>query len=87
MTHRPRRRSSVARPTTPGLETTMQDKKGLEAPDAARMRAWLEGVGGNMFIGDGKLKSVKISKKGNKLTLVVKKGRKKGKVVGQPTAA
>ncbi|WP_363345829.1 hypothetical protein [Methylocystis echinoides] len=65
----------------------MQDEKGLETPDVARMRAWLEGVGGNIFVGDGKLKSVKISKKGNKLTLVVKKNKKKDKLANQPTNA
>jgi hypothetical protein len=49
------------------------------------MRTWLEGVGGNLFVGEGKLKSVKISRKGNKLTLVVKKNKKKDKMLSQPT--
>ncbi len=66
----------------------MQDEKALETGDAARMRAWLEGVGGNIFLGEGKLKSVKVSKKGNKLRLVVKKkSKKKDKGVNQPTTA
>jgi hypothetical protein len=63
----------------------MQDGKKPEATDAARMRTWLEGVGGNLFVGEGKLKSVKISRKGNKLTLVVKKNKKKDKMLSQPT--
>ncbi|WP_281806155.1 hypothetical protein [Methylocystis echinoides] len=63
----------------------MQDEKAPETGDAARMRAWLEGVGGNLFLGEGKLKSVKISKKGTKLTLVVKK--KKDKLASQSTTA
>ncbi len=65
----------------------MQDEKALETADASRMRAWLEGVGGNIFIGEGKLKAVKISKKGNKLTLVVKKNKKKDKGANRPTSA
>jgi hypothetical protein len=65
----------------------MQDEKAIETTDAARMRVWFEDVGGNLFVGDGKLKSVKISKSGNKLTLVVKKNKKKGKIANQPTTA
>ncbi len=63
----------------------MQDEKAPDSGDAARMRAWLEGVGGNLYVGEGKLKSVKISKKGTKLTLVVKK--KKDKLASQSTTA
>lgn len=65
----------------------MQEEKAPETADALRMRAWLEGVGGNIFIGEGKLKSVKISRKGKKLTLVVKRNKKKVKGANQPTAA
>lgn len=65
----------------------MQDEKALETADASRMRTWLDGVGGNIFIGEGKLKTVKISKKGNKLTLVVKKNKKKDKSATEPTTA
>jgi hypothetical protein len=57
----------------------IQEEKALETQDAARMRAWLEDVGGNIFLGEGRLKSAKVSKKGDKLTLVVKKGKKKKK--------
>ncbi len=69
------------------VERNMQDEKALETGDAARMHAWLEGVGGNVFIGEGKLKSVKISRKGNKLRLVIKKGKKKDKIANQTTTA
>jgi hypothetical protein len=69
------------------VETYMQDEKALKTTDAASLRAWLEGVGGNLFVGEGKIKSVKISKKGNKLTLVVKKNTKKAKMASQPTTA
>jgi hypothetical protein len=68
-------------------EIEMKVEKTLEGADTARMRAWFEGVGGNIFVGEGKLKLVKVSKKGNKLTLVVKKNRKKDKVASQPTTA
>lgn len=57
----------------------MQDDRPQTQTDADRMRAWLDAVGGNIFIGEGRLKSVKVSKKGNKLTLVVKKKKKPGK--------
>jgi hypothetical protein len=57
----------------------IQEEKALETQDATRMRAWLEDVGGNIFLGEGRLKSAKVSKKGDKLTLVVKKGKKKKK--------
>jgi hypothetical protein len=68
-------------------ETEMKVEKTLEGADTARMRAWFEGVGGNIFVGEGRLKLVKVSKKGNKLTLVVKKSRKKDKVASQPATA
>ncbi len=66
----------------------MQDEKALETTDASRMRAWLDGVGGNISIGAGKLKTVKVSKKGNKLTLVLKKNKNKdNKGADEPTTA
>ena len=64
----------------------MQDENAVETDDAARMRAWLEGVGGNVVVGEAKLRSVKISKTGNKLTIVVKKSKKKEKSPAQRTA-
>lgn len=60
----------------------MQGERSQKPTDAAR--AWLEGVGGNLIVGEGKLKSVKVSKKGNRITLVLKR-RKAGKQ-DQPTA-
>lgn len=57
----------------------MQDKTVPETADLTQMHAWLEDVGGSFFIGEGKFDTVKISKNGNKLTLVVKKRKKKNK--------
>lgn len=51
----------------------MQDKRPEETADPARLSAWMEDIGGSVFVGQGKLKSVKISKSGNKLTLIIKK--------------
>jgi hypothetical protein len=41
------------------------------------MRGWLGGVGGNIFIGDSNLKSTKVSKDDDKLTIVLKKKKQK----------
>jgi hypothetical protein len=68
------------------VEAKMQDENAVETDDAARMRGWLDGVGGNVVVGEAKLKSVKISKTGNKLTIIVKKSRKKKKSQEQRTA-
>jgi hypothetical protein len=57
----------------------MQDKRPEETSDHARLSAWMEDIGGSVFVGQGKLKSVKISKSGNKLTLVVRKESAKAK--------
>ena len=54
----------------------MQDIRPEETSDPARVSKWMEEIGGSVFVGQGKLKSVKISKSGNKLTLVVKKKKK-----------
>jgi hypothetical protein len=45
--------------------------------DDERMRGWLGGVGGNIFIGDSNLKSTKVSKDDDKLTIVLKKKKQK----------
>jgi hypothetical protein len=65
----------------------MQDKTAPETADLAQMHAWLEDVGGSFFIGEGKLDTVKISKNGNKLTLVVKKRKKEDRNSNVATAA
>lgn len=51
----------------------MSDKKTDEVTDVDRLRQWLDAVGGNIFIGEGELKSVEESKDGDKLTIVLKK--------------
>jgi hypothetical protein len=55
------------------LETVMQDKRPEQTADASLLSAWMEEIGGSVFIGQGKLKSVEISKSGDKLTLIIKK--------------
>lgn len=50
--------------------------------DAARMRTWLEDAGGAISLGGVRLKSVKVSKNGKKLTLVIKKKGKKSRNEG-----
>ena len=67
---------SFDRQTIEELEPAMQDIRPDETSDPARVSAWMEEIGGSVFVGQGKLKSVKISKSGNKLTLVVKKKKK-----------
>ena len=51
----------------------MSDKKPDEMTDVERLRQWLDAVGGNIFLGEGELKSVEKSKDGDKLTIVLKK--------------
>jgi hypothetical protein len=51
----------------------MKEKKAPVATDAELMDAWMESVGGKLLIGEGKLKSVKISRKGDRLTLAIKR--------------
>jgi hypothetical protein len=41
--------------------------------NSALVREWMDSLGGNVATGACKLKSVKISKKGAKLTIVLKK--------------
>ena len=55
----------------------MPDNAPQKMTDAERMRAWMEDIGGSLLVGEGKVKSVKISKSGNKLTLVMKKKKVK----------
>lgn len=51
----------------------MNEKKTPAAKNAESMNEWMEGVGGQIHIGAAKIKSVKVSKKGGRLTLVIKK--------------
>ncbi len=51
----------------------MLDKSITEMTNSALVREWMDSLGGNVATGACKLKSVKISKKGAKLTIVLKK--------------
>lgn len=48
-----------------------------ETPNAELLNEWLESVGGQIQTGAAKLKSVKLSKDGDKITLVIKRKTKK----------
>jgi hypothetical protein len=58
----------------------MNDKKLPDAPGPEMASEWLQSIGGEFRIGAGKLKSAKLSKKGDRLTLVIKKKSTKEKV-------
>ncbi len=61
------------------------EEKSPEAPKAADttdldlLREWMSKVGGGISIGESKLKSAKVSKSGDKLTIVLKKKSQKSK--------
>jgi hypothetical protein len=48
-----------------------------ETPDAEMVNEWLESVGGQIRTGAAKLRSVKLSKDGDKMTLVIKRKSRK----------
>jgi PDZ domain-containing secreted protein len=53
------------------------DGKPDEMTDAARLRDWMDSVGGNVYPGSSTLKSVKESKDGDKITIVLKRQKEK----------
>jgi hypothetical protein len=57
------------------------DEKSNEKPDEMtegdRLRNWMDSVAGNVYPGTSTLKSVKESKDGDKITIVLKKKQKK----------
>jgi hypothetical protein len=59
----------------------MADEKPNEKPDemtdAARLRDWMDSVSGNVYPGTSTLKSVKESKDGDKITIVLKRQKEK----------
>jgi hypothetical protein len=55
----------------------MVDKKSDETTNIERLHRWMETVGGSLFQGDSELKSVKESKDGDKLTIILKKRKHK----------
>ncbi len=56
----------------------MLDKTSTDDAKGALLRAWIENLGGNLASGACRLKSVKVSKGGKKLTLVLKKKKPRG---------
>jgi hypothetical protein len=51
----------------------MKNTKAGNVPDAELVSKWLESAGGNISLGNAKLKSYRVSKKGDKITLAIKK--------------
>ncbi len=60
------------------------DEKSNEKPDEMtegdRLRNWMDSVAGNVYPGTSTLKSVKESKDGDKITIVLKKKKQKKNV-------
>jgi len=53
--------------------------------EAEILQQWIEAVGGSISLGESLLKSVEVSKRGDKLTIVLKKKKqKKGSDQKQP---
>ena len=59
----------------------MADEKSNEKPDEMtdgdRLRNWMDSVAGNVYPGTSTLKSVKESKDGDKITIVLKRQKEK----------
>jgi hypothetical protein len=73
-------RTPVHAPTTSFAENRkddMADEKPDERTDAARLRDWMDSVSGNVYPGTSTLKSVKESKDGDKITIVLKRQKEK----------
>ncbi|KAF0128420.1 MAG: hypothetical protein FD148_1797 [Methylocystaceae bacterium] len=54
----------------------MTDKKSSEKTEAQIMEVWMAAVGGSISLGESLLKSVEVSKNGDKLTVVLRKLKK-----------
>jgi hypothetical protein len=61
------------------MERAMTGTKNDGQADVERMHRWMETVGGSVFLGDCNLKSMKESKEGDKITIVLKKKTDKKK--------
>ena len=57
----------------------MSDKEPVKLADLDSLRDWMDAVGGSLYLGESEFKSIKVSKDGDKLTLVLKKKQKKAK--------
>ena len=58
------------------MEAKVLDRTVDEMTNGALLRQWMDGLGGNVATGACKLQSVKISKKGKKITIVLKKRKR-----------
>ncbi len=55
----------------------MDDTKSDETTEIELLHLWIYAVGGNISLGESTLKSVEVSKDGDKLTVVLKKNKQK----------
>ena len=55
----------------------MADTKPDEMSEIELLHRWIDAVGGNISLGESTLKSVEVSKDGDKLTVVLKKNKQK----------
>ena len=55
----------------------MDDTKSDETTEIELLHRWIDAVGGNISLGESTLKSVEVSKDGDKLTVVLKKNNQK----------
>jgi hypothetical protein len=58
------------------MEAAVLDRSVDEMTNSALLREWMDGLGGNVASGTCVLKSVKLSKKGKKITIVIKKKKR-----------
>ncbi|KAF0128421.1 MAG: hypothetical protein FD148_1798 [Methylocystaceae bacterium] len=62
----------------------MANTKPEDMSEIELLQRWIDAVGGNVFLGESTLKSVKESKDGDKLTIVLKKKTRKAPDQTQP---
>jgi hypothetical protein len=55
----------------------MSDKDPVKFADLDRLREWMDAVGGSLYLSESECKSIKVSKDGDKLTIVLKKRKQK----------
>ncbi len=55
----------------------MADTKPEEMSEIELLHRWIDAVGGNISLGESALKSVEVSKDGDKVTVVLKKNKQK----------
>ncbi len=78
--HRRPRSADASQPPELIEATEANYAKSAETTELGRVRDWMDPAGGDISVGDAKLKSAKISKRNDKLSVVLKKTPKsKGK--------